>query len=126
MFYTVITMTSGSMWRTTRATPTSPWHTPAAVPELSGIDAGWPTLSADGKTMYFEGATTGPKQLFVVTRAAVGAPFGTPVLFSDIADPSVNEGDPFLSYDGQTFMFSSGRGGPANGTDLYISTRTCQ
>jgi hypothetical protein len=121
-----LTTTSVAMFRTTRATQTSPWDPPAPVAELAGISAGWPTLSADGKTMYFEGQMGGLSQLFVVTRPAVGAPFGTPAVFAEIADPNHNEGDPFLSHDGQTFMFSSTRGAPATGTDLYVSTRTCQ
>jgi Tol biopolymer transport system component len=126
LFYTVAAMGTVKMWRTTRATPTSPWGTPAPVPELAAYNAGWPTLSADGKTMYFEGDAGGFTQLYVVTRPAVGAAFGTPAVFTDVADNSANEGDPFVSYDGQTFMFSSERGGPSTGSDLYVSTRTCQ
>jgi hypothetical protein len=118
---------TNTMWRSVRATPTSPWQTPAPIPELASVNGGFPTLSADGKTMYFEGtAPSGNSQLYVVTRPAVGAAFGTPTIFTELASANSNDGDPFLSYDGQTFLFSSTRSGGPGGYDLFVSTRTCQ
>ena len=127
MFFADSPTSTARLWRTTRASTASPWQPPVQVAELASLSAGWPGLSADGTTLYFEGDLDQPKvQLYVATRAAVGAPFGPLVRFTELNDPTANEGDPFVSRDDQRFLFSSDRTGNLGAGDVYASTRTCQ
>jgi Tol biopolymer transport system component len=97
------------------------------IPELASISAGWPSLSADGTVLYFESDDAAANgSLYVVTRPTPADPFGVPRVLAEIADPSVEEGDPFISRDGQTFLFVSARAGGLGLTDVFITTRACR
>jgi Tol biopolymer transport system component len=85
---------------------------------------GWPSFSADGRTIYFESKRGGRVQIYVAERPAIGVPFGTPILVPTIDDGFSNDGDPYLSLDGRTLLFASDRSGGAGGFDIYVSTRT--
>jgi hypothetical protein len=118
---------SDRLQRATRADPSASWGTPAPIAELATITAAWPSLSADGTTLYFESDDASIKgTLYVVTRPTPNDPFGTPRPLTEIGDASASEGDPFISHDGQTFLFDSDRAGTAGRTDVFMTTRTCR
>jgi hypothetical protein len=112
------------LYRSTRASAADPWSAPTIVPELASINAGWPALSGDGLEMYFE-TGSGPDQLYVVTRPSRSQPFGVPRPLTEIGDANADEGDPWISRDGQTFLFSSTRTGQGL-SDVFMTTRTCR
>ncbi|HEX8109421.1 MAG TPA: hypothetical protein VF516_16940 [Kofleriaceae bacterium] len=97
----------------TRATPTSPFGTPApltainATPGATGV-AG-PTLTADGLTLYYAVTTAqDPGDIYVTHRNSRADAFaaGTPV--TGLNSPTTDL-DPFISADGSTLYFDSGR-----------------
>jgi hypothetical protein len=70
-----------------------------------------PALSPDGLSLYFTHLGS-PNAIWVATRDTVNAPFKAGV---ELSIPGVNtsqgEGDPFVSCDGATLYFDSGRDG---------------
>lgn len=114
--------------RAERTTSSSPWAVTGPEPQLTlpGGQSGWPTLSADGLTMYLEGIdATGPK-LYVSTRASLGQRFGVPTLVSDLNVSDQDDiGDPELSRDGLTLLSSFQPQAMPSLFDIYISTRVC-
>jgi Tol biopolymer transport system component len=123
LFYTFDPSSNEHIARATRATVTDPWSDQGLVPELSSMLAGWPTLAADGLTLYFEGRTAvgAPTDIYVTTRDAVGSPFGPPALVPVIDTTTFNEGDPEISRDCETLYFATNQ--PGN-TDIWYATRS--
>jgi hypothetical protein len=96
---------------------------PTVVGDLSTAQSETgPFVTSDCLTTYFastrpDGATN---RIYTSSRAAVGQPWSTPVVFDDFAALGGDQQDPFLSKDQRTFVFVSN----ADGTnDVYISTR---
>ncbi len=94
-------------------------------PELnsSSLD-GWPTISADGLTIYYESTRTGDYELYSATRPTRSAPFAPPELMS-FTSPSFNEADPEISKDGQFLVFTSDGPVQPGNFNLYMVTRPC-
>ncbi|HEY5938815.1 MAG TPA: hypothetical protein VIU61_29385 [Kofleriaceae bacterium] len=92
-----------------------------ALTEL-GMTARFPSLSADGKTIYFGAMGASSVDLFTATRDANGT-FSVPeaVALNDVAW----DGDPDVSRDGQTLVFASERAGSEGSGDLWISKLVC-
>jgi hypothetical protein len=124
MFYTVNPSAGVShVARATRTTTSDVWADQGTVSELSvSAGIGWPSLSADGLTIYLED-DAGAFGIYSATRPAVGATFSTPTLVTEL-DTAGRNGDPEISRDGTTMIFSSNRA-PSAGYDLFVSTRTC-
>ncbi|HTR53163.1 MAG TPA: hypothetical protein VMJ10_20850 [Kofleriaceae bacterium] len=106
----------------TRASPSDPWPTAETV--LEPPATGWPSISADRLTMYYESDSGSNDEIYVMTRPAIGQPFGAPTPF-ELDDTTVDEGDPFISHDGLTYLFASARAGSLGASDLWMSTRSC-
>jgi Tol biopolymer transport system component len=125
MFYTSVGgLNLAYIGRATRASTTDPWTDLGAVPDLAvSTQTGWPSLSADGNTIYFEDDATGGS-IYIATRSAPGAPFVSPTPVAELNTAGHN-GDPDLSLDGKTMLFASTRAGGASQYDLYVSTRSC-
>lgn len=105
------------------------FRTPTDVPELSGPlsndEDGWPALSADGLTIYWEAKRTGNDlNTYVATRPSVGAAFtsGAPLPIASLL--GVDENDPEISHDG-TQLFIAKTGGTQGADDLFVATRSC-
>lgn len=82
-------------------------------------DEFFPTLTADGLTIYYEIAGMHIQRAH---RPAIGADFifdGQEATFASTQDDT----DPSISHDGYTFVFSSLRSGTS--FDLFISQRDC-
>ena len=104
-----------------RATSSDAW--PAAGTSVEPLGNGWPSLSGDRMTLYYEG-TGMHSQIFMAARQAITGPFDLTTVF-ELDDVDVDEGDPFISHDGLTYLFASSRPGGAGLNDVWISTRTC-
>lgn len=87
--------------------------------------AGWPSLSGDRLTVYFQTQRGAFTEIYASTRPSLSDPIGTPALVAPFADASSADGDPFISRDDNTFLFSSDRAGGAGLSDIWISTRAC-
>jgi Tol biopolymer transport system component len=89
-----------------------------------GMTARFPSLSADGLTLYFGATGPSSSDLFTATRPAIGVVFTGPMLF-ELSDAIAFDGDPDISKDGQTLVFASERPGGEGSGDLWISQRVC-
>jgi Tol biopolymer transport system component len=97
-----------------------------APEELVGFefdDVYGPSLSSDGRTLFFSAYVDGEQQIYSATRAARGAPFSN---FAEL--PVVNstamDGSPFISAEGQRLYFFSERPPGAPGRrDIWVSER---
>ncbi len=106
-----------------RASTSTPWQDLGFVDALNSGTDGWPSLSPDDLTIYWESDRVNSLgSIFQATRPAVGAPFGTPMEVPGISGINADAGDPDISSDGLTMLFDSTRGGDY---DIYVSTRTC-
>jgi hypothetical protein len=84
------------------------------------LDEFFPTLTADGLTIYYEIAGM---HIHRAHRAAIGDDFIDEGLETTFASPD-DDTDPSISDDGYTFIFSSLRSGTS--FDLFISQRDCE
>jgi hypothetical protein len=105
--------TSLDLFITQRAATTADWPVPAALAMVntSASAEGNPMLSTDRLTLYFDSNRTGNGEIYIATRANVNAAFALPVRIDELASPSSNESDPWISPDGRTMLFASDRDG---------------
>jgi len=111
--------------RATRANSSSPWVVDGVVVELSsGKGDGYPSLSPDGLSLYFEtGRDNATDTIYGAVRPQLSGPFGPPMPVTEINTGGA-EGDP--SFVGSTLLvFSAVRSGGIGGFDIYTATRTC-
>lgn len=123
LYYSTIldTYLEGHLAVTTRASLADQFGAGAEIAELAtGATKGYPSVSADELTMYFESGH--PLDLYETTRASPTAPWGAPAPLTEINTP-MEEGDVSISDDGTELFFESDR---ASTPDLFHSTRSCQ
>jgi hypothetical protein len=98
---------------------------PFGAPErITGLrfdeDVFGPSLSSDGRTLYFSGYAAGEQQIYSAVRNARGRAFSevTPL-------PTINatgrEGTPFISANAERFYFFSEREGGVGDRDIWVS-----
>ncbi len=120
---------SESIYYATRTDPeSSSFGAPARIDTVSSDWAeGTPTLSVDGKTIYFFAETGqggyGTRDIYYATRSSdwPSEPFGMRAILPNVNDAGGDE-TPKLTPNGQTLVFSSTRPG-SSGMDLYIAER---
>src|SRR5262245_48718825 len=97
-----------------------PWQPPTRVilvlPAAGAVDD--PTLTDDRLELYFNFQA----DIFVATRASVGAPWSAPVRVAELSS-TANETTPEITGDGLTIYFASDRVGTLGGEDIWIATR---
>lgn len=124
------------IWVSTRPNKEAPWETPAnlGTPVNSQYNEVYPSLSADGLTLYFSdylngfGASDraggkGGHDIWMSTRAGRTAPWTTPVNIGEPINTPQHEMSPMIAADGLTLFFASSRGAGTT-YDLWMSTRT--
>ena len=97
-----------------RATESGAFGAVSRIRELSFLDQSTVDafLTDDGLTLFYSSSPPeGAGDLFVAWRRTTSDPFALSVPLDDLNTPTHAERDPWLSPDGQTFFFTSDRGG---------------
>jgi len=99
------------------------------APELVGFefdDVYGPSLSSDGRTLYFSAYVEGEQQIYSASRAARGAPFSN-VAELPVVNSAAMDGSPFITAEGQRLYFFSERPPGAPGRrDIWVSERDAE
>jgi len=101
---------STDIWTSSRPNRSAPWSTPVNVVGLNTAAEDIPRPPGQhGLVMPLSSrqATAAVYQTFLAARAGAGAPFGMPVLVSELAYADRSTVDGFLTDDGLTLFFSS-------------------
>lgn len=121
------------IWMTTRKSLVSPWEPPMPIDEINTLgDEVFPTLSADGLSLFFSYAFSiastrpgnlGSADLWVSMRESLNAPWQPPVHLGSVVNRPATDSGMAISTDGKTIIFVSDRRGGLGGFDLWITTR---
>jgi len=109
------------------ATSLGPWSTPVRIdmPSVDGFTDSHPSVSADGRELYFtSNRDGGSTDIYVSTRFTTTDPWGPATKVLDLDTTSSTEGGPDLSDDGRTILFSRALVGGSTGNDIFMATRT--
>jgi Tol biopolymer transport system component len=119
---------NGDIWLTTRATPSAPFSPPVNVgaPVNSQDADGFPSITADGLSLYFvsdrPGGSGGP-DIWVATRHTTAEPFSVVTNLGSVVNSSSTESSPNISSDGLALFFASDRSGTEGVMDLWVTMR---
>jgi Tol biopolymer transport system component len=111
---------------TRRGEPLEPAALVSELSQPAATDAS-PTIRSDGREILFVSGrpgTLGGNDIWVSTRRSVHDLWSTPVALAAPPNTLGTEGQPDVSSDGRTLLFSSNQAGGFGGMDIYISTRT--
>ena len=102
---------SWDIWMVTRASTDGRWRTPVPLPPpVNGaFSEGEPSISADGRTLYFcsnRPGGYGTFDLWVATRETTDDEWGTPVNLGPIVNTTYHDWGPSISADGSTLYFT--------------------
>jgi Tol biopolymer transport system component len=123
-------MAAGDSWDlfvAQRATTTAPFGTATPLTNLNTTAGDYdPFVTSDGLTLFFASNRVANEgvHLYVATRSSTLAQFGTPSELAGVNSATVtdNDGQPYLSADGQELWLTSTRAGGLGGTDIYRAT----
>ena len=102
----------------------SGWSTPVPVPSLNSTASDLnPNVSANGLTMHFSSYRGGNWDIWVATRPSPSAPWGTPVIVTELSDPVGIDSEPYLRTDGLEIFFGRSGAGGQGGIDVMRATR---
>jgi flagellar motor protein MotB len=102
------------------------WSIPVNIgqPINSPYKESQPSLSADGKTLYFVSNKPGGKGKFDIWQSNfVNGKWATPLNLGDSINTKEDELAPFIHYDDQTLYFSSEGHLGMGGSDIFISRK---
>lgn len=125
LFYTTVEPTLDyDIHHATRTSTSASWVDDDAVESLRrvGPSEGWPAYDPARGILYFERDDNSGAVLAEAKRPAPGERFE---LIGPTAIAPGRDGDPDLSDDGLTLVFSSRRLG-GTGNDIFLTTRSCQ
>ncbi len=103
----------------------STWEKPrslSAVLNSKGHDASNQLFDNDSKLLMYRDDEDG--DIFVASKQATGGDWGTPVKLNSNINSKGREGDAYITPDGLTLFFATGKYSEDNNLDLYYSTRT--
>jgi hypothetical protein len=114
-----------------RTSPTGVFDPPTLLAGLATADGGaaeeaaYPTLDANGHTIYFESNRGARVQIWWAARLDVGSPFTSPAVVAGLDDPT-NTGQPYLTGGDAIYFISRHNQVPVSkgGTDIYSGTVT--
>jgi Tol biopolymer transport system component len=113
----------GDLYVTTRASRDVEFAPGTIIAELAlGGGRGYPSVTDDGLSMYFEQNTGSSLDLMETHRTSMTSSWETPVAVDAVNSPA-EDGDPGISADGTELFFESARGSGL--ADLYHATREC-
>jgi len=112
------------LWMTTRPTLTEDWPGPINLgPIVNSSDfEGHPSLSADGRTLFFQSRRTGGLggyDIWMTTRRKENDAWTAPRNLGPAVNSPHIDGEPSISSDGSTLYFSSDRPGGHGNSDLW-------
>ena len=115
---------SNDLWVTKRAARDALWTEPENLgPEVnSEAHDSRPCLSADGLMLFFDSLRSGgygKGDLYITRRASRSDPWEEAVNLGPLVNSSANEQVAFISADGSTLYFDSGRTGGYGGQDIW-------
>lgn len=105
----------------TRADVQSAWIADSARVLSTPQTEGWPSLSRDGKALFFEAIRDGETAIWRATRDARGGPWSAPARVPGLHIAGSEDGDPDVFSD-DTLVFASDRGDPGNNINLYAAS----
>jgi Tol biopolymer transport system component len=120
---------SHDLWVVTRSSKEESWSSPTNLGtrvNSSSMDY-FPSISADGLSVYFYSARGGGRgggDIWVSSRTSTDSPWDYAVNLGSAVNSSAEDVSPNVSADGLSLMFASNRGGGHGSYDLYICTRT--
>lgn len=100
--------------------------TMAEIKRPQGMEFGAPTITADGKTLYFTAWNSiGETKKYSIWKAERNANvWSVPTALNSIVNDGSNAKQPFVTEDGKYLLFSSDRAGGTGGFDLwYVALR---
>ena len=113
------------LWVATRASTSDQWSVPVNLGTRAnspGLD--WfPSISADGLTLYFSRGQGAGAHIWVTTRTAIGQPWSAPLDIVPTVTSPAGDAWPNISADGCTLYFGSVRSGGSGSTDIWVTTR---
>ena len=114
------------IWVAKRKSTKDEWEPAANLgPRVNSSDVDlWPSISADGLTLYFYSLRPGgygSGDIWQTTRPTVNDDWGSPVNFGPLINSSADDGAAFVAADGLELYFDSDRLGDY---DLYVSRRS--
>jgi hypothetical protein len=96
-----------------------------APERISGLDFDenifGPSLSSDGRTLYFSAYVSGEQQIYSATRSTRGNRFSNVTELS-VVNSADMDGTPFITESGEHLYFFSERAGGRGGRDIWISS----
>ncbi len=113
---------SFDLWMATRIAKEDTWGQPENLGSTVNSSARdmFPSISADGLTLYFSSNRSGIYDLWVTTRATKDDPWSSPVILGS----QVGSGfGPNISADGLSLYFGSPRSSGYGIDDIWVSTR---
>jgi hypothetical protein len=121
------------LWVSTRRDVDDPWGPPVNLgpPVNSSYRESYPSVSADGLTLYFSDYFYGPDRpggvgghdLWTATRTSHIDSWEEPTNMGAVINSPADEEAPTISHDGLTLIFSSERPGTRGFDDLWTCTR---
>jgi len=104
------------------------WSVPVNIgaPVNSSAWDSHPSISADGKTLYFSSArrgSIGPKDIWMSTLDESAQFWKEPINLGPTINTSGNEMSPFIHHDNQTLYFASDGHPGMGGLDIFVSRR---
>jgi Tol biopolymer transport system component len=134
---TTMASDDADIWMTTRATRGDRWREPARVDALNSNSAEFsPSISVDGRTMYFATARRGRVEVWSSTKTRDGEAWTMPQPLGDALNvPGSLTLAPFISSDERTLYFMAARSADANACapltcinrlDLYAAAASCR
>jgi hypothetical protein len=109
------------IWFATRPDRTSTWGTKQHIVELaSAADEAGPCVSLDGLAFYFARDPSGTDDIYLSTRAATTAAWGTPTAVAQLNAAGTLDSEPFVNGSHTFIVFYSARSG---NNDLWSARR---
>jgi len=114
----------GDLWITTRTEPNKPWETPVNLgPNInSADDDGWPSLSTDGLSLFFNSNRSGGYggyDLRIATRESIDGEWNPSINLGPAVNSPSTETTPNISANGRMLFFASDRTSAYPDLDLW-------
>ena len=114
------------LWMSTRESLTDRWSEPTRLPINSENYDGCAYITADGLSLLFVSSRPGgfgSADIWISSRTSLTDPWEEPINLGPIANSPRSEGDPVLSRDGLTLLFTSDLGQDQGNDDIWLTAR---